>query len=281
MRTSARRTPSLPKENMFVRLSDRATAAVFIVLVLAVSAATATIADGLVLALSPLLVVLLMMFLVSRDGYRREGWRRLGITRAGWRWWPFALLATAGVSALATALAVSVGSASLTAPAPTAWDDLRSLAVTGPILAFAEEIGWRGYLQPRLSSWLGGWSSLAVGVVWIAWHLPYIFLTDGYHTDGDRGLVLLLFAASVLAFSVLFGMLRELSGSVWPAVLAHCAHNVTFAWLGSALVAASDPVAFGEYLAGDTGAFVLLGTAICAGVLVLARARRSAAVAVS
>lgn len=259
---------------MFARLSDRASSAVFVILVLAVSAGTATIADGLVLAVSPLLVVLLMMLVVTRDGYRAEGWRRLGLTRAGARWWPFTLLATAGVSAVSYLLVVAFGAASFTAPTGTAWDDLRSLCITGPILAFAEEIGWRGYLQPRLSSWMGSWSLLAVGVVWIAWHLPYILLTPSYHAEGNRALVLALFAGSVLAFSVLFGMLRELSGSVWPAVLAHFAHNATFAWVGSALVTTADPVLVNEYLAGDTGLLVLLGTGVCAAGLAVWAARR-------
>jgi uncharacterized protein len=261
---------------MFARLSDRVTSAVFIALVLAVSATTATIADGLVLALSPLLVVLLMMFVVTRDGYRRDGWRRLGITRAGFRWWPVTLLATAGVSAVSYLIVLALGAASPAAPTAEGWDDLRSLCITGPILAFAEEIGWRGYLQPRLSSWIGRWALLVVGVVWIAWHLPYILFTPSYHADGDRTVVLLLFAGSVLAFSVLFGMLRELSESVWPAVLAHFAHNATFAWVGSALIVPADPVLVNEYLAGDTGLLVLIGTAVCAGGLLIWSARRRA-----
>lgn len=264
---------------MFARLSDRLTSAVYIVLVLAVSATTATIADGLVLAVSPLLVVLLMMFVVTRDGYTTAGWRRLGLARTGVRWWPFTLLATAGVSAVSYLLVVAFGGASFTAPPAGGWQDLLSLCVTGPILAFAEEIGWRGYLQPRLSSWLGRWSLLVVGLVWVAWHLPYILFTASYHTDGDRTIVLLLFAGSVLASAALFGMLREISGSVWPAVLAHFAHNATFAWLGSALITTTDPVLVNEYLAGDTGLLVLVGTLVCAGGLALWAGRRRAAAA--
>jgi hypothetical protein len=51
---------------LFAHLSDRVAAAVFVVLVLAVSAGTATIAEGLVLAVSPALVTLLMMLVVTR-----------------------------------------------------------------------------------------------------------------------------------------------------------------------------------------------------------------------
>nr|WP_263654714.1 hypothetical protein [Nonomuraea aurantiaca] len=88
---------------MYERLSDRATSIVFIVLALTISLGTANIADGLVLALSPLLVVLAMMLVVTREGYSRDGWRRLGMGRLGLRTWPLTIATTAGVCLLATA----------------------------------------------------------------------------------------------------------------------------------------------------------------------------------
>ncbi|MBM2618554.1 CPBP family intramembrane metalloprotease [Actinoplanes sp. LDG1-06] len=243
---------------MFRTLSDRASGLVFVVVVLAVSLSTARVAGGLVLAVSPLLVTLLMMLVVTRDGWSRDGWRRLGLGRLGLGSWPAAVATTAGVSVIAAVLVVVAGVARFTAPHGSWPADLLAIGVTGPVLAFAEEIGWRGYLQPRLRS------SLVIGVVWIAWHLPYILLTPDYHADGNRVLVLGLFAGSVLAFSVLFGKLRERTGSVWPAVLAHFAHNATFALIGTYALTTSHPVVVNEYLAGDTGLFVLIGTAVAA-----------------
>ena len=246
---------------MFKNLSDRTSAIVFVVLVVSIAAATASFAGGLVLAVSPLLVTALMMLVVTRDGYQAEGWRRLGITRLGLSRWPIALAATAGVSIAAAGMTVLLGVSSATAPASADWQDLLSLCIAGPILAFAEEIGWRGYLQPRVVPWLGErWAYFAIGVVWVLWHLMYILLTPYYHSAGDRGLVLALFATTVIAFSFLFGWLRTSSDSVWPVVLAHFAHNATFAWIGSALLLTDHPVLVNEYLAGDTGLFVLIGT---------------------
>ncbi|MFI7416098.1 lysostaphin resistance A-like protein [Nonomuraea sp. NPDC049684] len=249
---------------MFRQLDDRVTSIVYIVLVLAVSAATARVAEGLVLALSPLLTVLVLLFVVTREGCSRDGLRRLGLGRAGLRAWPAAVAATAGVCLLATAGAVVLGFGRFTAPRGDWAQSVAAVLVTGPILAFAEEIGWRGYLQPRLA-WLGERASMLVtGVVWIAWHLPYILFTPYYHAEGSRAVVLPLFGGSVIAFSFLFGYLRVMSGSVWPAVLAHFAHNATFALLLEHAVATDRPVVVAEYLAGDTGLFVLAGTAACA-----------------
>ncbi|WP_051799304.1 CPBP family intramembrane glutamic endopeptidase [Catenuloplanes japonicus] len=262
---------------MFAHLSGRATAAVFVVLVLAVSAGTATVAGGLILALSPLLVTLVMMLVVTRDGYSRAGWRWLGLPRPGLRFWPAAVLTTAGVSLLAAGAVVALGLARFTPPGGEWAVDLLVLCMTGPVLAFAEEIGWRGYLQPRLDFLGERAAMLAVGLVWAAWHLPYIVLTPHYHADGARWLVLPLFTGSVIAFSFLAGRLRSASGSVWPAVLAHFAHNASLAMLGTHVVATDHPVLVNEYLTGDTGLFVLLGTAACAALPWLSRATTSSA----
>ncbi|QPP08757.1 CPBP family intramembrane metalloprotease [Streptomyces bathyalis] len=262
---------------MFERLSDRTSSIVFIVLTLGISLGTANVAGGIILAFSPVLVTLVMLLVVTREGYSRNGWGRLGMGRLGLRIWPFTVAATAGVSVLATAGTVAFGFARFTAPHDDWAKSALILCVTGPILAFAEEIGWRGYLQPRLAFLGERRAMLVIGVVWIAWHLPYILLTPYYHSDGDMALVLPLFGASVIAFSFLIGYLRVMAGSVWPAVLAHFAHNATFAWLLNHAISTKHPVIFSEYLAGDTGLFVFIGTAafaLVAGVRYSAAASR-------
>jgi CAAX protease family protein len=259
--TGSSRLPRLA--HVFRQLSDRAAALTYITLVLAVSAGTARLFGGLILAFSPLLVTLVMQLLVTREGWTRSGWRRIGMGRAGLRQWPLAVLTTAGVSVIATAAVVATGLAHGVAPAGPWLSDLVALCVAGPVLAYAEEVGWRGYLLPRLLPLGERAAFLISGVVWIAWHLPYILFTANYHHDGNRALVLTLFAANVLAFAVLFGQLRIRSNSLWPAVLAHFAHNATFAWLGTYAIRTTHPVAVNEYLTGDTGLFVLIGTAAC------------------
>lgn len=248
---------------MFASLSDRTASAVFIALTLALSFTT-DLAGGFVLASSPLLVAMLMVLVVTREGYRRAGWRRLGVTRLGLRYWPLTLITTAGISVLATSAVVVLGFARFSAPAGSWWTDALALLIAGPIIACGEEIGWRGYLQPRLTVLGERTAMLLIAAVWIAWHLPYILLTPHYHHEGNRVAVLGLFSASVIAFSFLIGYLRIMSGSVWPAVLAHWAHNSTFAWLQNHALTTRQPVVVNEYLAGDTGLFVLIGTAACA-----------------
>jgi membrane protease YdiL (CAAX protease family) len=75
-----------------------------------------------------------------------------------------------------------------------------------------EELGWRGYLQPRLRS------SLFVGAIWALWHLPTAF---GHFETFP------LFAASVVGNSILISWLYERSGgSILACVAAHTGINL-------------------------------------------------------
>jgi len=87
-----------------------------------------------------------------------------------------------------------------------------------------EEIGWRGYLYPRLLDRLPRLLALLVGgVIWGLWHAPVILLGYNYRDPGPFGLVMMC------GFTVLFGAvlcwLATSGRSVWPAVLGHSVIN--------------------------------------------------------
>jgi len=68
------------------------------------------------------------------------------------------------------------------------WPDMASLLpvlLIWPVLAaLGEELGWRGYLYPRLMPRLGPiGAAVAVGLVWGLWHLPADFV--GLKSAGD------------------------------------------------------------------------------------------------
>jgi membrane protease YdiL (CAAX protease family) len=95
--------------------------------------------------------------------------------------------------------------------------------VCGFIFAFGEELGWRGYLLPRLVQ--SGWPFpiLLSGLVWGIWHAPLFFLTGYAH--GAVTLSLLMFTLSTILFGVFIGWLRLASGSVFVAAMAHASFN--------------------------------------------------------
>lgn len=91
-------------------------------------------------------------------------------------------------------------------------------------LLFGEEFGWRGYLQLRLFAGRPTLAAIATGVIWGAWHWPVI--VRGYEMPGDPAFVTAMFCVGATLLSIIFGWLREKSGSVWCTSLAHSATNV-------------------------------------------------------
>lgn len=60
--------------------------------------------------------------------------------------------------------------------------------VIGPVIniipTLGEELGWRGYLLPKLRTFLSDRSALALtGVIWGLWHAPIIWMGHNYGTD--------------------------------------------------------------------------------------------------
>ncbi len=100
------------------------------------------------------------------------------------------------------------------------------LLLPSMISALGEEIGWRGFLVPELTNWLGfRGACLVSGVVWTLWHLPAIIF-GGYGGSGTpKTYQTACFAAMVMSSAVVMAWLRMRSGSVWPPVVMHAAHN--------------------------------------------------------
>lgn len=101
---------------------------------------------------------------------------------------------------------------------------LGSLVNTVP--ALGEELGWRGWLVPRLRPLGTAGTILVSGVVWGLWHAPLVLL--GYNYAPAPGwLGLLAMCGLTIGFGAVLAWLRLASGSVWPAALAHGALNAS------------------------------------------------------
>jgi membrane protease YdiL (CAAX protease family) len=97
-------------------------------------------------------------------------------------------------------------------------------ALINLVPALGEELGWRGWMLPKLMP-LGAVPAILIsGVVWGLWHAPLILL--GYNYPGVPGwLGLTAMVGVCITFGAVFGWLRLRSDSVWPAALAHAAFN--------------------------------------------------------
>jgi uncharacterized protein len=259
---------------MFTKLSDTSKAAVFSVLVLflAVGAAlvirTLGLTDGMGMwalwSITPTVAALVMLLVVTREGYSSEGWKVLGLHRPGLSVWWIAFGGTLLISVAASAVVWASPLASFVVPDGGIVDAVLNFLIQVGLLALtfslAEEIGIRGYLLPKLLP-LGRRRALALsGLVWATWHMPLILLTPVFPV-GNKLISLPLFYAAIVAASFFYGYLRIYTGSVWPASIAHAVHNAAWGALG-AFTATSYPLLINNYLVGDYGLLIVVGAVI-------------------
>ena len=145
------------------------------------------------------------------------------------RWYALSILAFPVAISIVLALGLLFGASTIdNFTVPTFVTAMIPLAVTFFIFAFFEEVGWRGYLAPKvygLNDTLLG--HVLVGAIWASWHFPYLRELWAHTSEG---LVTLLprFILGTIVFAVVYGEIRIRTGSVWPAVLMHWIGN-TFA----------------------------------------------------
>lgn len=95
-------------------------------------------------------------------------------------------------------------------------------------LAFAlgEELGWRGFLVPKLAEhFTFARTAIVSGIIWASWHMPLIIFAD-YNGGTPTLYSIACFAVMVVGISFPLAWLRLKSGSVWPAALLHASHNL-------------------------------------------------------
>jgi hypothetical protein len=94
------------------------------------------------------------------------------------------------------------------------------------VLGGIEEVGWRGFLQPRLQERTSVLpAGLAIGMVWWAWHLP-LFL--GYRNFVLEPVPFRTYTTFVIGASVVFAAFVNLAeGSVLPLMVMHVMANVS------------------------------------------------------
>jgi uncharacterized protein len=259
---------------MFTKLTDTNKAAIFSVLVLLMALVAAVLIRFLDLtpnlgmwilwSCTPTVAALIMLLVLTRDGYSREGWKVLGLHRLGLSVWWIAFGLTLLITVAASAVVWATPLASFVVPEGGILDSLINLLIQVAILMFtfslAEEIGMRGYLLPKLLP-LGRTRALALsGLVFATWHMPLILLTP-FFPIGNELISVPLFYATVVAATFVYGYLRLYTGSVWPASLAHAVHNAAWGVLG-AFTLTSYPVIVNKYLVGDFGLLILVGAVI-------------------
>jgi membrane protease YdiL (CAAX protease family) len=101
-------------------------------------------------------------------------------------------------------------------------------AIAGMVLGIptstGEEVGWRGYLLPRLIQARVAQPILLTSLIWGAWHLPVIFagalLVGPSHWFSAATVMV-----AALPFVAILSWVRLRTGSIWPSVMVHTLWN--------------------------------------------------------
>lgn len=128
-------------------------------------------------------------------------------------------------------LAASSGKPGLSASALLIVQVLQVVAI-GPIVniipTMGEELGWRGYLLPKLRLFLSDRAALVItGVIWGVWHLPVIVMGHNYGTNyvGYPWLGILAMIVFCVVLGVIEGYISIKFESVIPAAMIHSTVN--------------------------------------------------------
>lgn len=112
-------------------------------------------------------------------------------------------------------------------------------------MAFFEEIGWRGWLLPRLTDYIGPRRAVVVtAIVWGVWHLPFEFSGIVQINGLSPAKLALVHPLGVMIASLIIGWLWLRTESIWIVTLAHGALNnwgqYAFKYMKDSAVPATD-----------------------------------------
>lgn len=183
-------------------------------------------------------IVSVFVRLVTKEGFKDAGlkwgkWKYYGQT---WLVISLIYIAVFGITAIFIrrpdlTLELFTDKYGLTLPLPAyqmiavvTFSTLFLAPIINMIPSFGEELGWRGYLLPKLMP-LGQRKALVIhGVIWGLWHAPFVYLL-GFAYGSPTILSALIFTMLITFLGIYFGWLRIISGSVWLPTFAHAVFN--------------------------------------------------------
>lgn len=131
------------------------------------------------------------------------------------------------------------------------------------ITAAGEEIGWRGFLLPRIAeTWNMKAAVLFSGLIWAIWHFP-LMIAGLYQTGTPIWYQLPIFTIEILMITTILGILRIKSKSVWPPIVLHASHNYFDQIFFSPLTKSK----MSHFFVGETGAITVLFICLIAVIL--------------
>jgi len=214
----------------------------------------------MIAAVLPTIAVALTILITTRSGSRRTEWAGIGFRPPTVRSVLIAVALPIAIASLSFGVAAAIGVVRLRMPTfdggLSALADVAVKAGVFSLLFLAEEIGWRGYLLPRLANLMSRrWAALATGALHAAFHLPLLLITTTYQSAGNRWIVVPAVLLTITLAGIPYAWLRWSSGSIWPVAVMHATLNEAMGrW--SSIATAASPAAL-AYTTTETGLVTL------------------------
>lgn len=131
--------------------------------------------------------------------------------------------------------------------------------------AIGEEIGWRGFLLPKMAAvWGIKAATFVSGLIWAVWHFP-LMLAGVYQSGTPIWYALPVFTVEIVAITAILAVLQLKSNSVWPAAIFHTSHN----YFDQVIFAPATQGESSFYYVGETGVITAILLLVVAGALIL------------
>lgn len=175
---------------------------------------------------------------ITNEGFRLTGENSmmLGIDLKG-RKWVFFLLAV-----ILPVVYATLGDAVIWLMCPEAFGEAEVSSfvviiypllaiVQGVVLSFAalgEELGWRGYMMPKLIELMGMPKAIIIGgIIWGLWHAPLTCVGHNFGMDypGFPYLGIIVMCLFCTALGTVLMCVTIKTNSIWPAAFMHAVNN--------------------------------------------------------
>ena len=175
---------------------------------------------------------------ITNEGFRLTGENSmmLGIDLKG-RKWVFFLLAV-----ILPVVYATLGDAVIWLMCPEAFGEAEVSSfvviiypliavVQGVVLSFAalgEELGWRGYMMPKLIELMGMPKAIIIGgIIWGLWHAPLTCVGHNFGMDYQGfpylGIIVMCLFCTALGTVLMYVTIK--TNSIWPAAFMHAVNN--------------------------------------------------------
>lgn len=180
--------------------------------------------------IGPLFAAIALVYLKQDQKGRRDYWQRvIDFKRIRGSWYAVIFLVPPVLAGLSVLIDIISGGDGIQLEAAEKFQNQPLMIIPfaifillfGPI---PEELGWRGYVLDRLQvRWSALSSSIILGIIWAAWHLPLFFIEGSYQYNLGLGNVSFwIFMAFIVTQAVLTSWIYNNNNrSTASAILFH------------------------------------------------------------